>query len=131
VVVSWTAFAIASFYAETERASLHLRYAPPVMILLPDRFPLDNREHPGATSLLRALLHYQLGDRVHQQYAGLHQPDTPAEILIDNIVGLFNQRHEEPDSEASQVVFRMLADLTLRDHLACERLNADELRRWK
>lgn len=131
VVVSWTSFAIASLYAHAEESAIRHGLTPPVMILLPDRFPRDDSERPGATSLLRALLHYQLGDRIHQQYAGRPQDDNPAEVLIDNIVGLFNQRHEEPDSEASQAAFRMLADPTLHDHLVCKRLNAEELRQWE
>lgn len=131
VVVSWTSLAIAAFYAHAEESAIRNGQTPPTMFLLPDRFPRDDQERPGATSLLRALLHYQLGDRILQQYAGPPRDDNPAEVLIDNIVGLFNQRHDEPDSEASQATFRMLAEPTLHDHLVCERLNVEELRRWK
>ncbi len=130
VVVTWSSLAVAAFYADAQQSAERLGFAPPTMILLPDRFPLENSHRPGATSLMRALLHYQLDDRIEQACSRPGEPDSAAEVLIDNIVGLFNQRHEQPDDEVSQVAFLMLNDASLRDHLLCRQLNVDELRSW-
>jgi hypothetical protein len=117
-VVTWMAMAITDFFEESVRQSIYEKRPLPIMTLLPDRLPLDSVDSPGATSLLRAILNGTIRNRIHQQYAGIIQPDNLAEKLIDNIVGSFNQRHQEPESRMCQIINGMIESKSFFRHLS-------------
>jgi hypothetical protein len=130
VVVGWMAMAITDFYAGSANAfqEIHGQLEQlPFMILATDRLPRESVSNPNATALLRAILHGTIRDHIGQQHAGRRGGDNEAEKLIDNIVGMFNDRHIDRASAASQVTIAMMSEPAHAPHLFIQRLNHEYL----